>query len=72
MAIPAGLNRVLDAAHKTTVAVLAVSAVYFSVEIFRATWAIQENKFEARQQARSGPGQQPAGDAPAPGPAGKP
>ncbi|GBG00132.1 hypothetical protein Rsub_12743 [Raphidocelis subcapitata] len=64
MAIPAGLNRVLDVAHKTTVAVLAVSAVYFSVEIFRASWSIQEAKFEARQQARGAGAQQPS-DAPA-------
>jgi hypothetical protein len=52
MAIPAGVNRVLDVAHKITVGVLAGSAVYFTVEIFRASWAIQERKFETRQSTK--------------------
>lgn len=67
MAIPSGLNRVLDTAHKVAVGVLATSALYFSVEIFRASWAIQETKFEARQTGKPGGS---GGDAAAAPPAG--
>jgi hypothetical protein len=54
MAIPPRVNKALDLLHKGAVVVLATSAVYFTVEIFRATWAIQEAKFEARQAAKTG------------------
>jgi TRAP-type C4-dicarboxylate transport system permease small subunit len=56
MALPPRVNKALDLVHKVTVGVLAVSAAYFSVEIFRASWAIQEAKFGARQQAKAGDG----------------
>ena len=52
MAIPPRINKALDVIHRVTVGVLATSAVYFTFEIFRATWSIQEAKFEARQQAK--------------------
>jgi len=51
MVMSARVNRVLDVAHKATVAVLATSAVYFTFEIFRVSWSIQGAKFEARQAA---------------------
>lgn len=50
MAIPSGLNRALDAAHKAVVGVLVASTAYFTVELCRVTWAIQKDKVEARQQ----------------------
>lgn len=56
MAVPPGVNRVLDAAHRVTVGVLAASALYFSMEIFRASWAIQDAKFQARQAGKGGGG----------------
>lgn len=62
MAIPPRMNKVLDVAHRVTVGVLATSAVYFTFEIFRASWAIQEAKFDARQQGKDGA---PAAAAPA-------
>jgi hypothetical protein len=42
-------NRLLDRLHHATVAVLAVSTLYFGVEAFRATWAIQKSKYEGRK-----------------------
>lgn len=54
MAIPPRINKALDLAHRVTVGVLATSAAYFTFEIFRASWAIQEAKFEARQQGKDG------------------
>ena len=61
MALSARVNRVMDIAHKVTVGVLATSAVYFTVEIFRATWHIQEKKFEARQGPQAGQAEQHGG-----------
>jgi hypothetical protein len=72
MAARSGLNKALDTAHKVTVAVLATSAAYFTVEILRATWAIQEAKFEARQAAKQQGGSGGSGSAPAAGAAAAP
>ena len=43
-------NRVLDALHRGTVFVLAGSTVYFTVEIFRATYYLNRNKWSKRGQ----------------------
>jgi hypothetical protein len=58
MALGPRANAVLDVAHRAVVGVLALSAAYFTVEIFRASWAIQEHKFEHRQQGQQQQGQQ--------------
>ncbi len=42
-------NRVLDTLHKATVFVLASSTIYFTVEIFRVSAAIQEARHKARK-----------------------
>jgi hypothetical protein len=62
MAIPSALNRALDVAHKVTVGVLITSAVYFTLEIGRATWAISGHNAETRQQDKSAAAATPAAD----------
>lgn len=46
MAFSPQVNKVLDVAHRGTVYVLVASTVYFTVEIMRASWFIQKNKYE--------------------------
>lgn len=65
MAIPHRLNKALDVVHKVTVAVLATSAVYFTVEIFRASWSIQEHKYDARMEAKQQQQEGASGSSPA-------
>ena len=46
-------NSVLDVLHKGTVYFLAGTTVYLTVEICRASWYLQKNKYEARRQVRA-------------------
>jgi hypothetical protein len=50
-------NRVLDALHRGTVYFLAGTTVYLGVEIMRASWFLQKNKYERRAAEKaSAPG----------------
>ena len=43
-----GTNRVLDALHRGTVYLLAGSTLYFTVEIFNATYYLNRNQWSKR------------------------